>query len=139
MTSFDSNSTTFLTVLHFLHLHSHDARGRRLFNATVEGTELPMIDLFQMAGKDNAYTDTVQVSVTNGLLTIVFTAVGNNAKVSGLEIVQSGTAAPRAIAPTSAQYRRLQHQRLPWANGYQRPLVAQVSSLASIIASSTFS
>jgi hypothetical protein len=66
----------------------------------VEGTELPMIDLFQMAGKDNAYTGTVQVIVTDGLLTIVFTAVGNNAKVSGLEIVQSGTAAPRVIAPT---------------------------------------
>jgi Malectin domain len=102
--SFDLESamTTMFLISFFILLHSHNSPGKRVFNVTVEGTELPAMDLFQLAGTNNAYTKTVTVSVTDGKLTIVLTALVDNGSIAGLEIIQSGTAAPIVRLPTNS-------------------------------------
>jgi hypothetical protein len=70
-----------------------------VFNVAVEGTELSGIDLFQLAGKNKAYTRTVTVSVTDGQLSIVLTATTGDSSIAGLEII-AGPASP--MAPVKA-------------------------------------
>jgi hypothetical protein len=75
-----------------------------VFNVAVEGTELSGIDLFQLAGKNKAYTRTVTVSVTDGQLSIAFAATTGDSSISGLEIIQGPVApmAPVAVLPTKS-------------------------------------
>jgi hypothetical protein len=91
------------------------------------------MDLFQLAGKNNAYTKTVTVSVTDGTLSILLTALVDNGSIAGLEIIRSGTAAPIVQAPTKSPVLPL---RYPLENGSQQPPAIQASRPASIIASS---
>jgi Kelch motif len=73
-----------------------------VFSVNVEGTEIPALDLFQLAGKNNAYTKTLTVSVTDGMLNIALTALVDNGSIAGLEIIRSGTAAPIVRVPTKS-------------------------------------
>ncbi|MEP5376032.1 MAG: PKD domain-containing protein [Hyphomicrobiales bacterium] len=70
--------------------------GSRIFNVDIEGQEqLSNYDIFATsgAGATAVVEGFTGVQVEDGLLTIVFTSVVNNAKVSGIEIL-SGTLPP---------------------------------------------
>ena len=61
------------------------APNKRVFDVSLEGQErLSNIDLFALVGKDAAYSVTETVEVTDGSLSIAFSADVNNAKLSGL-------------------------------------------------------
>ena len=63
------------------------ASGKRIFNVSMQGTQvISNLDIFAQAGKNAAYDVTIPVSVTNGTLSITFTTVADNAKVSAIEI-----------------------------------------------------
>ncbi len=67
-----------------------DAPGKRVFNVSIQGTQvITNLDIYAMAGKDAAYDLTFPATVTNGMLTINFTSVVDNAKVSAIEIASA--------------------------------------------------
>ena len=70
------------------------APNKRVFDVSLEGQErLSNIDLFALVGKDAAYSVTETVEVTDGSLSIAFSADVNNAKLSGL-LVSGATTDP---------------------------------------------
>ena len=63
------------------------APNKRVFDVSLEGQErLSNVDLFALVGKDAAYSVTETVEVTDGNLSIAFSADINNAKLSGLQV-----------------------------------------------------
>ena len=78
------------------------AAGKRVFNVSMQGTQVVSnLDIFAQAGKDVAYDVTIPVSVTNGTLSITFTSVIDNAKVSAIEVTSGTTGlAPDTTPPT---------------------------------------
>src|SRR6202022_3138684 len=76
--------------------------GQRVFNVAMNGTTvLTNFDIIAAAGAPfTAIDKPFTVSTTTGIITIQFTAVVNNAKISAIEIVQS--AAPPSPPPASA-------------------------------------
>ena len=70
------------------------APNKRVFDVSLEGQErLSNVDLFALVGKDAAYSVTETVEVTDGNLSIAFSADVNNAKLSGL-LVSGATTDP---------------------------------------------
>ncbi len=66
------------------------APNKRVFDVSLEGQErLSNVDLFALVGKNAAYSATETVAVTDGSLSVAFSADINNAKLSGLLV--SGT------------------------------------------------
>lgn len=63
--------------------------GSRVFNVNIEGgaEELTNYDIFADVGPGNAVVKLFPVTVTDGILNIVFTTVTNNAKVSAIAIL----------------------------------------------------
>jgi Malectin domain len=62
--------------------------GGRVFSFNVQGHEFKDFDIWQKAGgPDKAYVQSVDVEVTNRVLTISFTPVVENPKIDGIEIL----------------------------------------------------
>ena len=75
--------------LHFAEIY-WTAAGQRLFNVSVNGAAaLTNFDVFAAAGgKNKAVVETVPVTAdANGKVTVKFTTVKDNAKLSGLELL----------------------------------------------------
>ncbi len=71
------------------------AAGKRVFDVTIEGAEVVTdLDLYATAGHDAAHDITVQVSVTDGTLDIVYHTDVNNAKASAILVKTAGTPPP---------------------------------------------
>ncbi|WP_175480140.1 malectin domain-containing carbohydrate-binding protein [Natrinema salaciae] len=81
---------TYAVQLLFAEIY-HSSAGQRVFDVSVEGTEqLSEYDLYAAAGHDRATVETVQgVSVSDGSLTIEFTASVDNAKVSAIRVLST--------------------------------------------------
>lgn len=78
--------------------------GLRRFNVAINGeTRMTSLDVFAAAGGANrAYTQTLTVNVSNGLLSIDFTAATGAAIVSTLHVRQLTSSAPTATATPTA-------------------------------------
>jgi len=62
--------------------------GDRVFSFNVQGHEFKDFDIWQKAGgPDRAYVQSVDVEVTNGILSISFTPGVENPKINGIEIL----------------------------------------------------
>jgi fibronectin type 3 domain-containing protein len=94
--------TSYTVRLHFAELYFTSA-GQRIFNVTINGSPvLTNFDVFAQAGAQNkaiALTFAATADRT-GAIAINFTSVKNNAKVSGIEILRSGTG-PVVPAPVT--------------------------------------
>ena len=89
--------------LHFAEIFWNSA-GQRVFNVSVNGkAALSNFDIFQAAGGANkAVVESFPVTAdSSGKVTVVFTTVKDNAKLSGLEIA-AAPAPPTAVAQTNA-------------------------------------
>ena len=84
--------------------------GSRVFNVNIEGgaLELSNYDIFADVGAANAVIKTFNTTVTDGSLSIVFTNVTNNAKVSAIAILGgSSSGSPIAIQAVATQTNNL--------------------------------
>ncbi len=85
--------------LHFAEIYWNSA-GQRLFNVAVNGSPaLTNFDVFAAAGGANkAVVETLSVTAdVNGKVAVAFTTVKDNAKLSGLEIVNAPVAQTTAV------------------------------------------
>ncbi len=75
--------------LHFAEVYSGiTGPGDRVFSFNVQGHEFKDFDIWVKAGgPDKAYIQSVDVDVTNGVLSITFTPNVENPKVNGIEIL----------------------------------------------------
>lgn len=98
-------NTPYTVKLHFAEIYFNDP-GRRLFNVAINGVEvLSSYDVLQAAGGKNiAQVETFTTQSTSaGAVTIEFTAVVDNAKISGIEILpQAGPQSAAVLAVNSA-------------------------------------
>lgn len=79
---------SYQVVLHFAELY-WNITGARIFNVSVENQgSLTNFDIYAVAGKNNAVSRSFTVNVADGLLNIVFSAVIDNAKISGIEVIE---------------------------------------------------
>ncbi|WP_207590924.1 malectin domain-containing carbohydrate-binding protein [Halomontanus rarus] len=81
---------TYAVQLLFAEIY-HNSAGQRVFDVAVEGTErLSDYDLYAEAGHDAVQVETFRdVSVSDGSLTIEFTASADNAKVSAIRVLST--------------------------------------------------
>ncbi len=80
--------------------------GSRVFNVNIEGgaTELSNYDIFADVGAANAVIKSFNTTVTDGSLSIVFTNITNNAKISAIAILGgSSSGGPIAIQTVQTQ------------------------------------
>lgn len=93
---------SYIVKLHFAEIF-FDASNQRKFNVNVEGGQgtLTNYDIYAKVGKNTATTEQFTVSVTDGAINITFTSVQDNAKVSAIEILSSGSGGSNT-APTIA-------------------------------------
>ncbi len=86
-------------VLRFAEIYWGES-GRRVFNVAIEGVQrLTNFDIFAAAGKNVAIDRTFPVTVNDGQLNIVFSAVADNPKLSALVVrSQSSSPMPPAIS-----------------------------------------
>ncbi len=90
--------------LHFAEIYWTSA-GRRLFNVSVNGLQvLTNFDVFAAAGgKDKAIVETLPATADgNGRITVTFTTLRDNAKVSGIEVLGAQPVAPTITAAATA-------------------------------------
>jgi hypothetical protein len=86
--------------------NSFTSAGRRVFNIAINGqTVQSNFDIFAAAGAafkaiDKSFTATV----ANGVLSLQFSPVVSNAKIDGIEILQSGTQQPPPPPPPSTTF-----------------------------------
>jgi alkaline phosphatase D len=79
-------------ILKFAEVHFGTA-GSRVFNVSLEGNQvISNLDIFSKIGKDAAYDETHEVTVSDGQLNIDLSAVTNNAKISGILVSAAGGA-----------------------------------------------
>jgi hypothetical protein len=77
-----------------------NSSGQRVFDVSMQGQQvISNLDVFALVGKDSAHDVTTAVSVTNGMLTITFNSVVDNAIVNAIEITQ-GSPTCTVSAPT---------------------------------------
>jgi hypothetical protein len=63
------------------------AAGQRVFDVSMQGQQvITNLDVYSKVGENAAYDVTIPVSVTNGVLSITFTTVANNAIVNAIEV-----------------------------------------------------
>ena len=79
-----------------------NAGGKRVFNVNMQGQQvITNLDIFSTVGMDVPYDVSLPVSVTNGMLNIVFTSVEDSACVSGIVVTGgTGTLAPDTTPPS---------------------------------------
>jgi hypothetical protein len=80
----------------------YTSAGKRVFNVAAQGqTVLSNFDIVAAAGGANrAIVKSIPVTVTNGVLSVNFTSVVDNAKISAIEVTPA-TATPPAVTPVS--------------------------------------
>jgi Malectin domain len=78
--------------LHFAEIY-WTAPGKRVFSVSAEGnTIITNFDIYAAAGEANkAIIKTIEVTVTDGVLNLGFTASVDNAKISAIELLSSAT------------------------------------------------
>jgi hypothetical protein len=96
---------TYTVTLKFAELY-WTAAGQRVFNVSINGKVLlTNFDILTETAPLTALDKTFVVSVTGGNLTIAFTTVKDGAKISAIQVLAGGTAAPAptatAVSPTS--------------------------------------
>ncbi|HYX07011.1 MAG TPA: malectin domain-containing carbohydrate-binding protein, partial [Bacteroidales bacterium] len=65
----------------------HSSAGQRVFNVSIEGEEvINNLDIYTKAGKNAAYNETHEVTITDGVINIAFTTVTDNAKISAIKV-----------------------------------------------------
>ena len=79
----------YVVKLHFAETYENiTGSGQRVFSFNVAGQEFKDFDVCAKAGGvKRAYVETVSVNVTNGKLTISFTANADNPEINGIEII----------------------------------------------------
>ncbi|MEM9834725.1 MAG: malectin domain-containing carbohydrate-binding protein, partial [Bacteroidota bacterium] len=88
-----------------------NAPNKRVFDVKIEGTEeVSNLDLYETVGKNVAYQITKTVSVTDGSLTLAFSADINNAKLAGLLVSGEGDTNPEPGAATVSGELRKWHK-----------------------------
>ena len=95
--------STYTVRLHFAEVFWTSA-GQRLFNASINGQQvLTSFDIFAAAGGAlKAITQSFNaVADTNGNITVTFTTVKDNAKVSGIDIVPATTTPAAPVVTTN--------------------------------------
>ncbi|MFN2396930.1 MAG: malectin domain-containing carbohydrate-binding protein, partial [Bacteroidales bacterium] len=66
----------------------HSSAGNRVFNVSIEGKQvINNLDIYAKAGKNAAYNETHEVTISDGEINIAFTTVSDNAKISAIKIV----------------------------------------------------
>jgi len=67
----------------------HDSQGKRVFDVFIEGVKVTAnLDIWVKAGKNAAYNETHVVKVSDGELTISFTTIKDNAKISAIKVTE---------------------------------------------------
>jgi len=68
----------------------HDSQGRRVFDVFIEGAKVSAnLDIWSKVGKNAAYNETHVVKVSDGELTISFTTIKDNAKISAIKVTEA--------------------------------------------------
>ncbi len=84
-----------------------NAPNKRVFEVSFEGQQqVSNLDIFATIGKDAAYQVSKTVDVTDGGLTIAFSATINNAKLSGLLVRGADTEPPSGTVAISGELRK---------------------------------
>lgn len=131
--------------LHFAEIY-WDAAGDRLFNVSINGTQvLSNFDVFAVAGGENI-ANVQQFSATaNGSnqIVIVYTTIKDNAKSSGIEIILPAPVAPTGLTATATVGQvTLNWSAVSGAGGYivQRSTVSggPYTNLANGVTSTTY-
>ena len=87
--SFSRPNGTYTVTLKFAEIYWSSA-GQRVFNVAINGQQvLSNFDILASVPKNTALDKTFTASVTNGTLTITFTTIRDNAKISAIEVVSS--------------------------------------------------
>jgi len=112
---FDVPNGRYAVVLHFAEIFWHEP-GKRVFNVSVnDSLILTNYDIFAEVGADYATIHTCTTKVTDGLLTIGFASLIDNAKISAIEIVGlSSPDFPVEFASFSAYSFSPNHVTLKW-------------------------
>jgi len=83
--------------------------GRRVFTLVVEGEVFESIDPFAVGGFANAFTLEVAKVVDDGFVSIQAISIVNNAKISGIEIIQKQVHTAHAVSQGPVSYSLVQH------------------------------
>jgi uncharacterized repeat protein (TIGR02543 family) len=76
----------YLITLMFAEIH-FSAVGNRIFDVALEENEIiSNLDIYAKVGKNVAYNETHEVTISDGEINIDFTATANNAKISAIKI-----------------------------------------------------
>ncbi len=95
---------SYTVKLHFAEVF-FTANGLRVFNVNVENGQgvLSNFDIHAKGGANNAVIEQFNnVTITDGVLNIAFSAVTDNAKVSAIEVISNGSTPPANTAPVVA-------------------------------------
>lgn len=115
-----TNGTYEITLL-LAEIYFNDPN-KRVFDVAIEGDEqMSNLDLYAVVGKNAAYQITKTVEVTDGGLSLAFSAEINNAKLAGLVVTGSETT-PTVDPPTGLQLTVLSSSslELSWDNYPER-------------------
>ncbi|HET8922927.1 MAG TPA: malectin domain-containing carbohydrate-binding protein [Candidatus Acidoferrum sp.] len=95
--SFPVANGTYHVNLYFAEIFSGvNAAGKRVFNVKIDGTlAFPNLDIFAASGPNAALVKGADVVVQNGVLSIEFDNVVQNAKVDAIEILPISAQAPQ--------------------------------------------
>jgi len=70
----------------------HESAGKRVFDIFIEGVKVSAnLDIWSKVGKNVAYNETHVVKVLDGELTISFTTIKDNAKISAIKVTEPVT------------------------------------------------
>ena len=92
----------------------HDSQGKRVFDVFIEGVKVSAnLDIWTKVGKNAAYNETHIVKVSDGELTISFTTVKDNAKISAIKVTEADTSTGMNDLPSSVPVRTETGQNYP--------------------------
>jgi uncharacterized repeat protein (TIGR02543 family) len=84
----------------------HDSAGKRVFDVFIEGVKVSAnFDIWLKVGKNAAYNETHVVKVLDGELTISFTTIKDNAKISAIKVTEPDTSTGMNDLPSSVPVR----------------------------------
>lgn len=92
----------------------HDMQGKRVFDVFIEGVKISAnLDIWAKAGKNTAYNETHVVKVSDGELTISFSAIKDNAKISAIKVTEPLTVSGLNDLPSAVPERTETGQNYP--------------------------
>jgi hypothetical protein len=101
--SFQVPNNTYTVKLKFAEIYWSQA-GQRVFNVAINGsTVLNKFDILSETSRFTALDKSFVTNVTNGKISIDFSTVTDNAKISSIEIVPGGQVQPPTQPPTTSQ------------------------------------